>query len=235
MSPRTALVLVPTYNEKDNIIFFIESVRNSMPDADILIIDDNSPDGTGKIANKNFHDDIKVHVMHRKRKEGLGVAYISGFKWALEKSYSHIFQIDADFSHDPNDLSRLLEATDHADIALGSRWIKGGSTTGWTIQRRILSRLGNIYARTILGVSPHDLTGGFKCFRRNALESIDLENVISTGYGFQIEITWLALKAGLTIREVPINFKDRTEGVSKLSGTTFKEALTLVWKLRNIF
>ena len=226
------LVLIPTYNEKGNLPSFIEAVRSSLPQADILVIDDNSPDGTGALADEIAAKDVQVHVLHRIHKEGLGRAYLAGFTWALDHNYSHVFEIDADFSHNPKDLSRLLAATDDADIALGCRWMPGGGVSGWPWSRLALSRFGNLYARLILGVSYRDLTGGFKCFRREALQALGLEKIRSVGYGFQIETTWRALKSGLSVTEVPIHFTDRTVGVSKMSGQTFREALVLVWRLR---
>ena len=171
-------------------------------------------------------------MLHRTHKEGLGRAYLAGFAWALEHNYSHVFEIDADFSHNPKDLPRLLAATGDADIALGCRWMPGGGVSGWPWSRLALSRFGNLYARLILGVSYRDLTGGFKCFRREALQTLGLEKIRSVGYGFQIETTWRALKSGLSVTEVPIHFTDRTVGVSKMSGQTFREALILVWRLR---
>jgi len=226
------LVLVPTYNELGNLEAFVSKVRSRLPEGDILIIDDNSPDGTGALADRIAGEDAKVHVMHRAGKEGLGKAYLAGFAWALDRDYSHVFEIDADFSHNPQALPRLLEATAHADIALGSRWIPGGGVSGWPLRRLLLSRGGNFYARLILGVPYRDLTGGFKCFTRHALLRLGLNRVRSVGYGFQIETTWRALRAGLSVTEVPIHFTDRTIGESKMSGQTFKEALILVWRLR---
>ena len=226
------LVLIPTYNERDNLIPFIQAVRTALPEADLLIIDDNSPDGTGKLADTCASEDPSVHVLHRPGKQGLGRAYLGGFAWALARDYSHVFEIDADFSHNPKDLPRLLKATEKADIALGCRWMSGGGVSGWPLRRLALSRLGNLYARVILGVPYRDLTGGFKCFTRKALEKIGPENISSVGYGFQIEATWRALQAGLSITEVPILFTDRVHGVSKMSGQNFKEALILVWRLR---
>ncbi|MEK9942559.1 MAG: polyprenol monophosphomannose synthase, partial [Gammaproteobacteria bacterium] len=198
------LVLVPTYNEAGNLNAFVSAVRAALPESDMLIIDDNSPDGTGELADRIASEDAKVYVMHRAGKEGLGKAYLAGFTWALDRDYSHVFEIDADFSHNPQDLPRLLEATAHADIALGSRWIPGGGISGWPISRLMLSRGGNLYARLILGVPYRDLTGGFKCFTRHALQTLDLDRVRSVGYGFQIETTWRALQAGLSVTEVPI-------------------------------
>ena len=226
------LVLVPTFNERGNLESFIAAVRSALPSADILVIDDNSPDGTGALADDLAAVDPQIKVMHRSSKAGLGRAYLAGFAWALERDYSHVFEIDADFSHSPADLPRLLAATQTADIALGCRWIKGGGVTGWPLSRLFISRGGNLYAKTILGVSLNDLTGGFKCFKRIALQSLDLNQIKSVGYGFQIETTWRALQAGLRVVEVPIHFTDRTIGESKMSGQTFREALTMVWRLR---
>ena len=226
------LVLIPTYNEKGNLPSFIAAVRAALPQADILVIDDNSPDGTGILAEGIAAQDAQVKVLHREQKEGLGRAYLAGFAWALERQYSHVFEIDADFSHNPKDLPRLLEAAEKADLALGCRWMPGGGVSGWPWSRLALSRFGNLYARLILGVPYRDLTGGFKCFRREALETLDLDEIQSVGYGFQIEATWRALKSRLRVVEVPIHFTDRTVGESKMSGQTFKEALILVWRLR---
>jgi len=226
------LVLIPTYNERDNLIPLIDAVQSNLPSSHVLIIDDNSPDGTGELAAARARDDPLVNVMHQQTKQGLGRAYLAGFRWALERDYSHIFEMDADSSHDPQDLPRLLMATRTTDIALGCRWMPGGSVSGWSFRRLMLSRLGNLYARTILGLPYRDLTGGFKCFRRQALQHIDLDTVLSVGYGFQIETTWRALQAGLSVSEVPIVFTDRVRGDSKMSASTFNEALLLVWKLR---
>ncbi|HCX88736.1 MAG TPA: dolichyl-phosphate beta-D-mannosyltransferase [Gammaproteobacteria bacterium] len=226
------LVLIPTYDERGNLPSFVSAVRSALPGADILVIDDNSPDGTGALADEIAGEDIHVQVLHRDKKEGLGRAYLAGFAWALERDYSHVFEIDADFSHNPKDLPRLLEATENADVALGCRWMPGGGVSGWPWSRLALSRFGNLYARLILGAPYRDLTGGFKCFRREALETLGLNKIRSVGYGFQIETTWRALQRGLCVVEVPIHFTDRTVGVSKMSGQTFKEAFVLVWRLR---
>ncbi len=226
------LVLIPTYNERDNLIPLIDAVQSSLPSSHVLIIDDNSPDGTGSLAADRARDDSSVKVLHRKTKEGLGSAYLAGFRWALAHDYSHIFEMDADFSHDPHDLPRLLEATETADIALGCRWMPGGGVSGWSLRRLLLSRFGNLYARTVLALKYRDLTSGFKCFRRQALQSIDLERILSVGYGFQIETTWRAFQAGLSVTEVPILFSERVRGDSKMSAASFNEALMLVWRLR---
>lgn len=226
------LIVIPTYNERDNLPSLLDAVHGAMPEAHILIVDDGSPDGTGALADARAAADERVHVMHREGKQGLGTAYIAGFRWGLERDYTHIFEMDADFSHDPRALPVLLEATADADVALGSRWVRGGGTVGWPLKRQLLSRGGSLYARTILGVDIKDLTGGFKCFRREVLETIDLDRVATKGYGFQIELTWRALQKGFRIVEVPIRFVDRVAGQSKMSSAIFREALTVVWKLR---
>ncbi|MEE2787259.1 MAG: polyprenol monophosphomannose synthase [Myxococcota bacterium] len=226
------LVIVPTFNEADNIIGLVEAVHGALPSAHILVVDDGSPDGTGEIVDGLRDTRDWLHVMHRTEKAGLGRAYLAGFEWALDRHYTHIFEMDADFSHPPDRLATLLEATRYVDVALGSRWCPGGGTDGWPMWRRFMSRGGSLYARTILGVAVADLTGGFKCFRRVVLETLDLSNIQTVGYGFQIELTWRAIQAGFTVSEVPINFVDRVAGKSKMSGDIFREALLLVWKLR---
>ena len=233
MTRTQLLVIIPTYNERKNLLPLVNAVQDALSTTDILIVDDNSPDGTGDIATERASRDTKVHVLHRSKKNGLGRAYIAGFRWALQHHYSHIFQIDADFSHDPATLPNLLEATTNHDVALGSRWIPGGGTQGWPYHRKILSQTANLYARVVLRTNIRDLTGGYKCLRRRVLETIDLNGVTSIGYGFQIEITWLAKQHGFTVVEVPIIFSERTAGKSKLSGSTLLEAVYLVWQLRN--
>ncbi len=226
------LVIVPTYNERDNIEAIIHAVFEALPEGELLIIDDGSPDGTGDFVEEKMAAEPRLHLMRREGKLGLGTAYLAGFKYALERDYTHVFEMDADFSHNPADLPRLLEATDEADLALGSRWVKGGGTVGWPLKRKFMSRGGSFYARTILGVKVRDLTGGFKCFKRETLEALDFDAISAKGYGFQIELTWRVIKLGLKVVEVPIIFTERQVGVSKMSGSIFKEALSLVWKLR---
>ena len=226
------LVVIPTYNELDNLPRILDATRESLPAAHILVVDDGSPDGTGALADERAAADDHIHVMHRTEKAGLGKAYIAGFEWALARDYTHVFEMDADFSHDPAMLPVMLEAAGEADLVLGSRWVRGGGTVGWPLKRQLLSRGGSLYARGILGVGIKDLTGGFKCFNRRVLETIDLQGIAAVGYGFQIELTWRALQAGFTVREVPITFTDRIHGESKMSGAIFKEALSIVWKLR---
>jgi dolichol-phosphate mannosyltransferase len=228
-----ALVCIPTYNEADNLEPITQAVLKAEPRVDILVVDDNSPDGTGKIADALAAKEPRIRVLHREKKEGLGRAYLAAFRWALAEGYTYIIEMDADFSHDPRYLPSLLDAAEAgADLALGSRYVTGGGTVNWGIGRQVISRGGSLYARTILGVGVHDLTGGFKCFHRRVLESIELDAVKSTGYAFQIELTYRTLKKGFTVREIPIVFEDRRVGQSKMSRKIFLEALTMVWKLR---
>jgi dolichol-phosphate mannosyltransferase len=226
------LIVIPTYNELENLQLLVPLIFEQLPQTHILVVDDNSPDGTGRLADELAARDARVFCLHRTQKEGLGRAYLAGFEWALARSYTHIFEMDADHSHEPSRLPALLAATEDADVALGSRWVKGGGTIGWPLKRRLLSRGGSFYARTVLGVNVRDLTGGFKCFRRDALLALDLGSVQTVGYGFQIELTWRAIQAGLKVVEVPICFKDRELGQSKMTVDIFSEALSLVWKLR---
>jgi dolichol-phosphate mannosyltransferase len=227
------LVIVPTYNEKENLPNLIAAVHAALPETDLLVVDDASPDGTGELADEIAARDPKVSVLHRAGKQGLGTAYIAGFRHALPLGYDYIFEMDCDFSHDPKYLPVMLaEARRGADLVLGSRYVDGGGTVNWGPMRKLISRGGSFYARTILGVSVRDLTGGFKCFRRRVLETIDLDGVSAQGYGFQIEMTYRALKHGFKLVEVPIVFVDRRVGQSKMSKKIFVEALTLVWKLR---
>lgn len=227
-----ALVCIPTYNERENVEAITRAALAADPRVDVLIVDDNSPDGTGTIADRLAADDPRVHVLHRANKEGLGRAYLAAFRWALERRYAYILEMDADFSHDPKYLPRMLDEAQRADLVLGSRYVEGGGTVNWGTGRKVISRGGSLYARTILGVRIRDLTGGFKCFNRRVLEALDLDAIHSTGYGFQIELTYRTLKKGFTVKEVPIVFEDRRVGQSKMSKKIFLEALTMVWKLR---
>jgi dolichol-phosphate mannosyltransferase len=228
-----ALVCIPTYNERENIGPITEAVLKADPRVDILIVDDNSPDGTGKIADELAAKEPRIRVLHREKKEGLGRAYLHAFRTALGMGYQYILEMDADFSHDPRYLPSFLDAAEAgADLVLGSRYVTGGGTVNWGIGRQLISRGGSLYARSILGVGINDLTGGFKCFNRRVLESLDFDAVKSTGYAFQIELTYRTLKQGFTVREVPIVFEDRRVGHSKMSKKIFLEALTMVWKLR---
>lgn len=228
-----ALVCIPTYNERDNIGPITQAVLAADPRVDILVVDDNSPDGTGQLADELAAKDPRVRVLHREKKEGLGRAYLAAFRWALAEGYTYILEMDADFSHDPRYLPTFLDAAEGgADLVLGSRYVDGGGTVNWGVGRKIISRGGSLYARSILGVDVRDLTGGFKCFNRRVLESINLDEVRSTGYAFQIELTYRTLRKGFTVREVPIVFEDRRVGHSKMNKKIFVEALGMVWKLR---
>jgi dolichol-phosphate mannosyltransferase len=231
-TPRT-LIVIPTYNEKEVLPSIVEAVRAAVPAATVMIVDDNSPDGTGALADQLASKDGQVKVLHRKGKEGLGAAYKHAFKLALDEGWERIVQMDADFSHDPKDVPRLLAALDQgADLAIGSRYTNGGGTQNWGLGRKVISKGGGLYARTALGVSVHDLTAGFKAWKAATLRGINLEAVNAKGYGFQIEMTFRALRNGWKAVEVPIMFVDRRVGQSKMSGSIFVEALTLVWQLR---
>ncbi|QAT84153.1 group 2 glycosyl transferase [Corallococcus coralloides] len=228
-----ALVCIPTYNERDNIGPITQAVLAADPRVDILVVDDNSPDGTGQLADELAAKDPRVRVLHREKKEGLGRAYLAAFRWALAEGYTYILEMDADFSHDPRYLPTFLDAAEGgADLVLGSRYVDGGGTVNWGVGRKLISRGGSLYARSILGVDVRDLTGGFKCFNRRVLETLNLDEVRSTGYAFQIELTYRTLRKGFTVREVPIVFEDRRVGHSKMNKKIFVEALGMVWKLR---
>jgi dolichol-phosphate mannosyltransferase len=229
---RQALVCLPTYDEKDNVVPITEAILAATPLVDVLIIDDNSPDGTGQLADAIAAREPRVKVLHRAGKEGLGKAYLAGFDFALRHGYELILEMDADFSHDPKYLPGMLEAAKGADVVLGSRNIPGGGTVNWGVGRKIISRGGSLYARTILGIPVRDLTGGFKCFHRKVLESIDLPTVECSGYAFQIELTFRALRRGFRVVEVPIVFVDRRVGQSKMSKRIVLEALGKVWSIR---
>jgi dolichol-phosphate mannosyltransferase len=228
-----ALVVVPTYNEKENIRRLITTVLEEDPRLEMLIVDDGSPDGTGDIVDEIAAHEPRVHCLHREKKMGLGTAYRAGFKWALARDYAYIFEMDADFSHDPNHLPQFLDAIKDADLVLGSRY-RGGKVTvvNWPMTRLLLSYGANIYARIVTGLQLDDSTGGFKCFRRQVLEAIDLDDVRSNGYAFQIEMSFRATRKGFRITEIPIVFVDRTEGTSKMSGHIVREAVFMVWRLR---
>jgi dolichol-phosphate mannosyltransferase len=225
-----AVICLPTYNERENLPRVLDALEPF--GVEVLVIDDNSPDGTGDLADR-LADRDWVSVLHRERKEGLGPAYLAGFRRALSGDAEYVLEMDADLSHDPEAVPRLIEAcVNGADVALGSRYVVGGGTENWGRGRRLVSAGGSLYARTLLGVDIHDLTGGFKCFRRAVLEQIDLEAVTSKGYAFQIELTYRALRAGFRVVEVPIVFVDRTHGKSKMSRTIFLEAVARVPLLR---
>ena len=230
--PRTVIV-IPTYNERDGLAAIVTAVRAAVPAATVVVVDDNSPDGTGRLADELAAADPQVRVMHRAGKEGLGRAYIDAFLTLLAEGWDRLVQMDADFSHAPADVPRLLQALDDgADVAVGSRYVAGGSTANWGLGRRLLSRGGSFYARYVLGVGIHDLTAGFKAWRREALARIPMRQIEAKGYGFQIEMTYRALRTGARIVEVPIRFVDRRVGQSKMSETIFVEAMTIVWRLR---
>ncbi|WP_396206021.1 polyprenol monophosphomannose synthase [Gemmatimonas sp.] len=227
------VVIVPTYNESENVTRIVPRILEQDPRLDVLVVDDNSPDGTGRLADELAAADSRVHVLHRAGKEGLGKAYLAGFRWALDRDYAYIFEMDADFSHDPNHLPEFLAAIHDADIVLGSRYRDGKVTVvNWPMTRLILSYGANIYARAITGLRLGDATGGFKCFRREALAAIPLDQVRSNGYAFQIEMSFRAWKRGFRIAEIPIVFHDRTEGESKMSKRIVREAIWMVWRLR---
>ena len=227
-----ALVIIPTYNERENIGKIIPAILEQLPQAHILVVDDKSPDGTGEIVDKMSETDSRIHISHRDGPRGLGRAYLHGFRWALQREYEFIFEMDADFSHQPKYLPLFLRKIENADLVLGCRYMSGGGIEGWGLHRLLISYGGNLYARMVLGLPYRDLTGGFKCFRRRALAAIDFDKVKSNGYGFQIELTWYVSQAGLSIAELPIVFPDRTEGTSKMSSSIFKEALIRIWQLR---
>jgi dolichol-phosphate mannosyltransferase len=228
-----ALVIIPTYNERENITRIIPAVLAQHPSIDVLIVDDGSPDGTGDIVDGIAAQNPRVHALHRSGKLGLGTAYVAGFKWALERDYQFIFEMDADFSHSPDKLPAFLEAIQSADLVLGSRYQNGQiNVVNWPMSRLFLSYSANIYARHVTGLQVFDATGGFKCFRRRVLEAIDLSDVRSNGYAFQIEMTFRAWKKGFRIVEIPIVFVDRTEGSSKMSKRIVREAVWMVWRLR---
>ena len=229
---RRALVCLPTYDERENLEPITRAILQATPEVEVLVIDDNSPDGTGELADRLAAGEPRLHVLHRPGKAGLGKAYLAGFAWALEHGYELVLEMDADFSHNPSYLPRMLELAGEADLVLGSRNVAGGGTLNWGIGRKLLSRGGSIYARTILGVRVRDLTGGFKCFRRQVLEAIDLPTVECSGYAFQIELTYRALRKGFRVVETPIVFEDRRVGQSKMSRRIVLEAITKVWSIR---
>ena len=231
---RDVWVVLPTYNERDNVERMANAILASLPEASLLIVDDSSPDGTGELADTIAARQARVSVLHRPAKEGLGVAYRDGFRWVLERPEAKaVVQMDADFSHDPADLPRLLvPLMGNADLVLGTRYMRGGSTVGWPWYRRQISRGGTLFARTVLLLPYRDLTGGFKAWRRELLESIRLRETSGSGYGFQVETTWWAHRRGASIVQVPIVFRERTAGASKMTGGIVAEAMMLVVRLR---
>jgi len=229
--PRT-LVIIPTYNECENIGSLVDAVLAVDSAIDVMIVDDNSPDGTGEIADDLATVEPRVRVLHRECKSGLGTAYVAGFRFALDYGYRYIVEMDADFSHRPEDLPKLLQAAETADLVIGSRNIPGGKAENWSILRHIISKGGSLFARAMLQMPIHDCTSGFKCFRREVLASIDLGAITSNGYGFQVEMNFLSHRAGFRIVEVPIVFPDRRVGQSKMSHGIVSEAAKLVWQLQ---
>ncbi len=230
-APWRTLVVIPTYNEKDNLEPIVRAIHSYL-DTDILVVDDGSPDGTGAIADRLAAADGRIHVLHRTGKQGLGTAYLAGFAFAIQNGYERVCEMDADFSHAPWDLPRLVHASDDADLVIGSRYVKGGCTVGWGFKRRMLSRGANLYTRMVLSSGIRDNTAGFRCFRTKALAQLDLGAISAQGYAFQIEMAFRMVRAGFKVREVPIHFVDRRVGKSKMDGKIAREALLLVPKLR---
>jgi dolichol-phosphate mannosyltransferase len=228
-SART-LVIIPTYNELENLPLIMGRVHKARPEVHVLVVDDSSPDGTGDLADQlALADPDRVHVLHRTAKDGLGAAYLAGFAWGLARKYSVLVEMDADGSHAPEQLYRLLDAIDQgADLAIGSRYVEGGTVRNWPWRRLVLSKTANTYSRLLLGVGIHDITAGYRAYRREALEKLDLSAVDSKGYCFQIDLTWRTINSGFTVVEVPITFTERELGVSKMSGSNIREAMTKV-------
>ncbi|MBO4708516.1 MAG: polyprenol monophosphomannose synthase [Kiritimatiellae bacterium] len=225
------IVVIPTYDEKDNVGPMAEAVLKN--DVELLFVDDNSPDGTGAAIDALVAKEPRIHVLHREKKEGLGRAYVAGFAKALELGADKVVQMDCDFSHDPKDVARLV--AEDADLVIGSRYVPGGSTPGWPFKRRLISRAGGIFIRTVTGMPVRDPTGGFKCWRKTTLEKIDFTTVASAGYSFQLEMNHRTWKAGLYIKEIPISFTDRVAGYSKITAGIAKESLKIAWRLRRFF
>lgn len=231
-TPKT-LIAVPTYNEKENIPSLLERLMELPPEVHVIVVDDGSPDGTGDIVEAwSARSEGRVHLMRRAGKMGLGSAYIAAFRWALERDYELVFEMDADFSHDPKYVPAMLDAAKDADLVIGSRYVAGVNVVNWPMQRLLLSWFGNLYARFVTGLPVHDCTGGFKCFRRAALEAIDFSRIASGGYSFQVEMNYKVWKKGFRLKEIPIVFVDRRLGASKMSGSIIGEALFLVLRLR---
>lgn len=226
------LIIIPTYNELENLPRLLPEVLSKDESIDVLIVDDNSPDGTAAFVESQMKNNNRIHLIKRQSKQGLGTAYIAGFKYALQNNFQLVFEMDADFSHDPKEIPRFLDEIKNSDVILGSRYINGVNVINWPLRRLLLSSFANLYTRVITGMPIHDATGGFKCFRREVLEAIDLDRVTSNGYAFQIEMTFKAWKKGFKVKEIPIIFVDRVKGKSKMSKKIVREAVTMVWKLR---
>jgi dolichol-phosphate mannosyltransferase len=225
------VTIIPTYNEIQSLPLTVSRLRKSVPEADVLVVDDNSPDGTGDLADRMAAEDPAIHVLHRRGKEGLGAAYVAGFRWGLDQGYDVLVEMDADGSHQPEELPRLLgELERGADMVKGSRWVPGGKVVNWPLHRKLLSQGGSLYSRILLGVRVRDITGGFNAFHARTLRKIDLDTVESVGYCFQVDLTWKTLRSGLTVREVPITFVEREYGQSKMSGNIVLESILLVTK-----
>ncbi len=232
MKTEKTLVIIPTYNEHENVRKLIPDVLSQDESIHLLIVDDGSPDGTGNYVEEESRKNNRIHLLKREKKMGLGTAYLAGFKYALKNDYDFIFEMDADFSHDPNELKNFLFAIKDNDLVLGSRYINGVRVLNWPMTRLLLSFFASVYTRLITGLPVRDATGGFKCFRRKVLESIDLNKIKSNGYSFQIEMTFKAYSKGFRIKEIPIVFTDRVKGKSKMSKKIVREAVLMVWKLR---
>jgi len=229
---KRCLVVVPTYNESDNIPQLIPKILNQGSHFEVLVVDDNSPDGTARMVQLMQESDPRIHLVQREAKLGLGTAYVAGFKYALARDFEHVFEMDADFSHDPNELPRLLKKAEQCDLVIGSRYVSGVNVVNWPMRRLMLSYMANVYTRYITGMPVRDATGGFKCYRRVVLEAIDLDSIHSNGYAFQIEMNFLTWEKGFRVCEIPITFVDRRVGVSKMSKNIVYEAAWLVWKLK---
>jgi dolichol-phosphate mannosyltransferase len=232
MTNTKKLIIIPTFNELENLPRLLPKVLSKDEGIDVLIVDDNSPDGTAAFIENESKKNNRIHLIKRSSKQGLGTAYITGFKFALQKGYDIIFEMDADFSHDPNEIPKFLEEIKNSDVVLGSRYKNGVNVINWPMRRLLLSWYANIYTRVITGMPLHDATGGFKCFKREVLEAINLDEVRSNGYAFQIEMNFKAWKKGFKLKEIPIIFVDRVKGKSKMSKKIVREAVTMVWKLR---
>jgi dolichol-phosphate mannosyltransferase len=229
------LVIIPTYNEADNVRIIVDRVRRAVPVADVLVADDNSPDGTGRVADELAADDGQINVLHRTGKEGLGAAYLAGFAWARDRGYDAVVEMDADGSHAPEELPTLLDALGNADAVLGSRWVAGGTVLNWPLSRHLISRTGNLYTRLALRMPFKDATGGYRAYRMKALDSMDLSAVASQGYCFQVDLAWRAYRQGHRVVEVPITFAERERGASKMSSSIVREALwrVTVWGVQS--